>query len=236
MTEPSNEKHDRQIRSFVRRDGRITPGQSAALEELFPVWGLEPAIHSADDWVFDWKDIFGNDKAPVFEIGFGNGGNLLRQAAARPEDNFVGVEVYRSGCGQVLMEAKKSGLKNIRVICEDAVQVLAKRVADQSLSETWLFFPDPWHKKRHNKRRIVQADFAALVASKLADKGLFQMATDWAPYAEHMLEIMNAAPAFNNTDDDNGFITRPDNRILTHFEQRGLNKGHEVADLLFQKK
>lgn len=236
MTTEKPEKHDRQIRSFVRRDGRITPGQEAALEELFPVWGLEPDIHSDDEWTFDWAEIFGNDKPPVFEIGFGNGGNILRQAAARPEDNFVGVEVYRSGCGQVLMEAKKSGLENVRVICEDAVQVLMKRVADQSLSETWLFFPDPWHKKRHNKRRIVQADFAALVASKLGKQGLFQMATDWAPYAEHMLEVMNAAPDFENANVDNGYIDRPDNRILTHFEQRGLNKGHEVADLLFRKK
>lgn len=235
MVELSTEKHDRQIRSFVRRDGRITPGQSAALEELFPVWGLEPDIHSDDDWQFDWADIFGNTKAPVFEIGFGNGGNILRQAAERPEDNFVGVEVYRSGCGQVLMEAKKSGLKNVRVICEDAVQVLMRRVPDQSLSETWLFFPDPWHKKRHNKRRIVQTSFASLVASKLNENGLFQMATDWAPYAQHMLEVMNAAPEFTNTDSGNGYIDRPINRILTHFEQRGLNKGHEVADLLFRK-
>lgn len=236
MTHPSNQKHDRQIRSFVRREGRITPGQSAALEELFPVWGLEPDIHSGKEWTFDWAEIFGNNKPPVFEIGFGNGGNLLRQAAARPDDNFVGIEVYRSGCGQVLMEAQKSGLKNIRVICEDAVQVLLKRVGDKSLSETWLFFPDPWHKKRHNKRRIVQPDFAALVAGKLTDGGLFQMATDWAPYAEHMLEVMNAAPDFVNTHKGNSYIDRPDNRILTHFEQRGLNRGHEVADLLFQKK
>jgi tRNA (guanine-N7-)-methyltransferase len=236
MHDQIKEKHDRQIRSFVRRDGRITPGQSAALEQLFPVWGLEPDIHSSDQWTFDWAEIFGNDKPPVFEIGFGNGGNLLRQAAARPGDNFVGIEVYRSGCGQVLMEAKKSGLENIRVICEDAVQVLSKRVADQSLSETWLFFPDPWHKKRHNKRRIIQPDFAALVASKLLDGGLFQMATDWAPYAEHMLETMNASPSFANTNSKNSYIPRPDNRILTHFEQRGLNKGHEVADLLYQKK
>jgi tRNA (guanine-N7-)-methyltransferase len=232
----------RVVRSFVTRDGRLTPSQQKALDELFPLWGLDPKLSDGRDgsagdgleWHFDWAEIFGRQSAPTLEIGFGNGDNLAEQAAKNPDKDYVGIEVYRVGVGRLLNQIQQRGLTNLRVICADAVEVLNHRIADHSLSALWLFFPDPWHKKRHHKRRIVQAAFADLVASKVEQNGIWHLATDWVPYAEHMLEVLEAHPLWHNTAGAGQIVPPPENRIETHFEKRGLRKGHEVADLVYQ--
>lgn len=224
----------RPVRSFVTRDGRLTPSQQRAIDGLFPLWGLEPKLDDESDWQFDWSEIFSQPGNPVFEIGFGNGDNLAEQADRNRDINYVGVEVYRVGVGRLLNQIEKRGLTNLRVICADAVEVLNRRISNQSLSALWLFFPDPWHKKRHHKRRIVQTAFADLVAQKVQAGGLWHLATDWVPYAEHMMEVLEAHPKWQNTAGAGKILPRPDNRIETHFERRGLKKGHEVADLVYQ--
>ncbi|MDD9892449.1 MAG: tRNA (guanosine(46)-N7)-methyltransferase TrmB [Gammaproteobacteria bacterium] len=233
----------RVVRSFVTRDGRLTPSQQKALDELFPKWGLDPKLRDDRkqepgdglEWHFDWAEIFGRETAPVFEIGFGNGENLAEQAEKNPDKDYVGIEVYRVGVGRLLNQIEQRGLSNLRVICADAVEVLNHRVAPESLSALWLFFPDPWHKKRHHKRRIVQPAFADLVASKVTPSGIWHLATDWVPYAEHMLEVLEAHSAWENTAGPGQKVPPPDNRIETHFEKRGLRKGHEVADLVYKR-
>lgn len=233
----------RVVRSFVTRDGRLTPSQQKALDELFPLWGLDPKLGDGRDgsegdgleWQFDWAQIFGRKTAPILEIGFGNGDNLAEQAAKNRDKDYVGIEVYRVGVGRLLNQIQQRQLTNLRVICADAVEVLNHRIADHSLSALWLFFPDPWHKKRHHKRRIVQTAFADLVANKVEEKGIWHLATDWVPYAEHMLEVLEAHPRWQNTAGAGQIVPPPENRIETHFEKRGLRKGHEVADLLYQR-
>lgn len=232
----------RVIRSFVTRDGRLTPSQQKALDELFPLWGLDPKL--ADErkgeagdglsWQFNWDEIFGRPSAPILEIGFGNGENLAEQAANNPDQDYVGIEVYRVGVGRLLNQIQQRGLSNLRVICADAVEILNHRIADHSLSALWLFFPDPWHKKRHHKRRIVQTAFADLVARKVRQEGIWHLATDWTPYAEHMIEVLEAHPQWQNTAGKGVIVPPPANRISTHFEKRGLRKGHQVADLLYR--
>lgn len=224
----------RPVRSFVTRDGRLTPSQQRAIDELFPLWGLDPKLNDNASWQFDWSEIFDQPGKPIFEIGFGNGDNLAEQADRNRDQNYVGVEVYRVGVGRLLNQIEKRGLTNLRVLCADAVEVLNRRIANHSLAALWLFFPDPWHKKRHHKRRIVQTAFADLVASKVEPNGFWHLATDWVPYAEHMLEVLEAHPQWQNTAGAGKILPRPDNRIETHFERRGLKKGHEVADLVYQ--
>lgn len=224
----------RLVRSFVTRDGRLTPSQQRAIDELFPLWGLDPKVDQAEEWQFDWAEIFEQPGKPIFEIGFGNGDNLAEQADLNRDKNFVGVEVYRVGVGRLLNQIEKRGLTNVRVICADAVEVLNRRIADHSLSALWLFFPDPWHKKRHHKRRIVQTAFADLVACKVTAEGIWHLATDWVPYAEHMIEVLEAHPKWLNTAGAGQVLPPPDNRIETHFERRGLKKGHQVADLVYR--
>lgn len=225
----------RQVRSFVTRDGRLTPSQQRAIDELFPLWGLDPQTEQAEEWHFDWSEVFTQPGNPVFEIGFGNGDNLAEQADLNRDKNFVGVEVYRVGVGRLLNQIEKRGLTNVRVICADAVEVLNRRIADHSLSALWLFFPDPWHKKRHHKRRIVQTAFADLIARKVEADGIWHLATDWVPYAEHMMEVLEAHPRWFNTAGAGKTLPPPENRIETHFERRGLKKGHKVADLVFRQ-
>jgi len=218
----------REIKSFVRREGRITTSQKDALDTLWPRYGLDaPAVGT----VMDLPGLFGRTAPVVFEIGFGAGDALLYRAERAPEQDFIGVEVHRPGVGRVLNRAEKLGLGNLRVASHDAVEVLKQWLAPESLDELILEFPDPWHKTRHHKRRIVQPPFAALVASRLKPGGLFRLATDWGPYAEHMREVLDVAPDFAG-----GEVVRPDSRPITRFEARGERLGHVTTDLLYRRR
>ncbi|HHJ18069.1 MAG TPA: tRNA (guanosine(46)-N7)-methyltransferase TrmB [Gammaproteobacteria bacterium] len=217
------------IRSFVRREGRLTPGQQRALDELWTHYG-QP--FDAD---FNPVEVFGRSAPVTLEIGFGNGASLATMAANEPDVDFIGVEVHRPGVGHLLIRLEEQELTNVRVFCHDAVEVLEQRIGDASLDRVLLFFPDPWPKRKHHKRRIVQPDFVARIARKLKPGGLFHMATDWEHYAAHMLKVMQAAPGFVNCAPDGGYAERPAWRPATKFEQRGRRLGHGVQDLLFRR-
>ncbi|MEK6239833.1 MAG: tRNA (guanosine(46)-N7)-methyltransferase TrmB, partial [Escherichia coli] len=206
----------RRIRSFVRRQGRLTKGQEHALENYWPVMGVE---FSED--MLDFPALFGREAPVTLEIGFGMGASLVAMAKDRPEQDFLGIEVHSPGVGACLASAHEEGLSNLRVMCHDAVEVLHKMIPDNSLRMVQLFFPDPWHKARHNKRRIVQVPFAELVKSKLQLGGVFHMATDWEPYAEHMLELMSSIDFYKNLSESNDNLTLPSSRPETKFEQLG---------------
>jgi len=221
----------RTVRSFVRRAGRITPGQQRALDTLWPRYGLEfePQVADPAAW-------FGNARPLTLEIGFGNGDSLLEIARTNPERNFLGIEVHRPGVGKLLMSLEQAGIGNVRIICHDAVEVLRQQIPDGSLDRVLVFFPDPWPKKRHHKRRLIQPEFVSLLARKLRRGGRLHMATDWENYAEQMLEVMQASPEFENARAGGGFSQRPPDRPLTKFEQRGQRLGHGTWDLVFIKK
>jgi len=229
---PDTEKKPflRKIRSFVRREGRLTRGQQRGLEILWPQYGIEH-----DTGMLDLDQIFARQAPRVLEIGFGNGASLAEQAKQHPEIDFLGIEVHRPGVGNLLQVIEAEGLTNIRVMQEDAVEILKDQIPLASLDKVQLFFPDPWHKKKHHKRRIVQLEFAALLHEKLKPGGVFHMATDWQHYAEHMLEVMTAAKGFRNTSKTDDYVPRPESRPLTKFEQRGHRLGHGVWDLIFKK-
>lgn len=218
------------IRSFVVRAGRMTVGQQKALEDHWPHFGIEYAAAPLDLDV-----LFGRRAPRVLEIGFGNGDHLADLATARPEQDFIGIEVHPPGIGHLLHLVASRGLSNVRMVCHDAVEVLLHQVPPGSLDEVLLLFPDPWHKKRHHKRRIVQDAFVDLVATRLRIGGVFRMATDWVPYAEHMLEVMERSPRFRNLSTTNGYVPRYANRATTRFERRGERLGHEVRDLAFER-
>lgn len=221
----------RRIRSFVRREGRLTKGQEKAMGECWPTMGIDFVQQC-----LDWKEVFGNDNPVVLEIGFGMGASLVEMAKNAPEKNFIGIEVHSPGVGACLASAQEAGVTNLRVMCHDAVEVFEHMIPDNSLVTLQLFFPDPWHKKRHHKRRIVQLGFAEMVRQKLIiGEGIFHMATDWENYAEHMIEIMNEAPGYKNIAVDGDFIPRPDERPLTKFEARGHRLGHGVWDIKFHR-
>lgn len=220
----------RRIRSFVRRQGRLTKGQEFALENYWPVMGVEYETAPVD-----FAALFGREAPVTLEIGFGMGTSLVAMAQANPQQNFLGIEVHSPGVGACLATAHEEGVENLRVMCHDAVEVLQKMIPDNSLSMVQLFFPDPWHKARHNKRRIVQVPFAELVKSKLKLGGVFHMATDWEPYAEHMLEVMSSIDGYQNQSQSNDYVPRPDSRPVTKFEQRGHRLGHGVWDLMFER-
>ena len=220
----------RHIRSFVRREGRLTRGQQHAIDLLGPKFMLE-----FDQQQLDFDALFGRQAPRYLEIGFGDGKALAEMAAASPEVDFVGIEVHRPGVGSLLQRVDAQSLTNVRVICADVVEVLKTAFADTTLDKAFMFFPDPWHKKRHHKRRLLQPDFAELLRSKLKPGGIFHMATDWEDYAMHMLAVMNAAPGFQNTAADQSFVMRPAYRPLTKFEARGKRLGHGVWDLLFKR-
>jgi tRNA (guanine-N7-)-methyltransferase len=220
----------RTIRSFVRREGRLTPGQEKALNKLWPEFGIEE-----EGGVLNLDLLFGRNAPKVIEIGFGNGASLAEMAKAHPENDYLGIEVHRPGVGQLLMHIEEQGLTNLRVACTDAVEFLKNRIADNALSRVQLYFPDPWHKKRHHKRRIIQPAFVELLAQKIKQNGHLHMATDWEHYAEQMLNDLSESVLFNNCSKDNTFIPRPDYRPLTKFEQRGIRLGHGVWDLLFER-
>lgn len=220
------------IKSFVKREGRLTNAQAKAIEENWPTKGL-----TVEQGMLDLDKIFGRTAPTVLEIGFGMGKSFVEMATAAPQNNFIGIEVHRPGIGACLADAEEAGVENVRVFEHDAVEVLAQSIADNSLQRLQLYFPDPWHKTRHHKRRIVQADFVHTLRSKLAIGGTFHMATDWEPYAEHMMEVMTQAQGYANTSSEgiNGFVPRPNYRPITKFEVRGQKLGHGVWDLIFKR-
>ncbi|SCZ64866.1 tRNA (guanosine(46)-N7)-methyltransferase TrmB [Thiohalomonas denitrificans] len=228
MTE--KEPHHRRIRSFVRREGRFTPGQQRAFDTLWPQYGIE-----ADGSPIDFDAVFGHRAPRIVEIGFGNGESLAAMAASHPENDYLGIEVHRPGVGRLLQQLETEHIANVRVMSEDAVEILERQIPDTSLHGLLLFFPDPWHKKRHHKRRILQPAFVQLVRRKLEPGGFFHMATDWENYAEQMLEVMSAAEGFTNTSPSSDFVPCPDYRPKTKFERRGERLGHGVWDLVFEK-
>ncbi len=235
MTEPTPTpeqplEHRRTIKSFVMRAGRTTLGQQRGIELGWPKFGLE-----LSDGLRDFDQVFGRQAPRTFEIGFGMGHSTLEMAAAAPEQDFIGVEVHKPGVGALLSGLLSQNLQNVRVYSCDALEVLRECVADASLDRVLLFFPDPWHKSRHHKRRIVQPAFAELIRQKLKVGGVLHMATDWQPYAEHMLEVLSAAPGYRNLATDGAYVPRPAERPVTKFERRGERLGHGVWDLKFQR-
>lgn len=218
----------RRVRSFVLRQGRMTHGQDRALQELLPRYAVP-------EGPVDFQALFGRDARRTLEIGFGDGHNLAELARRHPEQDFLGCEVHRPGVGRLLLGIEADKLANVRVYPDDAIPFLKERVADASLDAILIYFPDPWPKKRHHKRRLIQADTAGLFASKLKTGGTLQLATDWEDYAGHALEALNACPAFRNRAADGGCVPRPAERPETKFERRGLTLGHRVFDLIFTK-
>ncbi|MCL1078288.1 tRNA (guanosine(46)-N7)-methyltransferase TrmB [Parashewanella spongiae] len=223
-------KYLRKVRSFVLREGRLTKGQAQAIESHWASMGLEYTPEG-----IDLNTIFNREADTVLEIGFGMGASLVEMAAAAPNNNYIGIEVHKPGVGTCLAGAAEANITNLRVYHHDAVEVLENSIADGSLARVQLFFPDPWHKKRHHKRRIVQLEFVELLRRKLKVGGVFHMATDWENYAEHMLEIMNAAPGYRNQSQTDNYVPRPEYRPLTKFEARGQRLGHGVWDLMFER-
>jgi tRNA (guanine-N7-)-methyltransferase len=221
----------RAVRSFVLRGGRLTEGQKRALDELWPRYGVGESAG-----VLDFADLFGNRAPVIAEIGFGNGESTWRMAASNPDQNFLGIEVHRPGVGHLLMKVREHRLENVRVACADAVAFLHDCVGDCSLAGVRLYFPDPWPKKRHYKRRIVQPDFVTLLARKMRPGGVLHMASDWVPYAEYMLQVMNECAAFENCAPEGGYSARPGWRPQTKYEARGQRLGHRVHDLIFRRK
>jgi tRNA (guanine-N7-)-methyltransferase len=215
------------VRSYVLRAGRITRAQKRALDELLPRFGIPYA-----EGILDLDTVFGRQAPRVLEIGFGNGDTLMQLATASPDKDFLGAEVHPPGVGHCLLAIEARALTNVRIIAHDAVEVLAKMVAPGSLDEVLLYFPDPWPKKRHHKRRIVQPAFVELVADRLKRGGMFRLATDWEPYAAWMLETVGASPRFGNAAPGGGFA-QGTLRGATRFERRGRRLGHEVFDLEF---
>ncbi len=225
----NEERHHRTIQSFVKREGRITRGQQRALDELWPAYGMTPGLP------VDFDALFGRTAPRTLEIGFGNGEALADIAGQQPEHDFIGIEVHRPGVGHLLQLLEKRGINNVRIYNTDAVKVLTDCIPDNSLDRLLLFFPDPWHKKRHHKRRIVQPGFVQLIARKLRHGGIFHMATDWQDYAEHALAVLQASDAFSNCAGDGNYSAKPEYRPLTKFELRGQRLGHGVWDLLFER-
>ena len=224
------DKIKRTIRSFVRREGRITPSQKQALEALWPSFGIDVDRNS-----INFEKEFGRQAPCIFEIGFGMGDSLVSMAQTHPENNYLGIDVHRPGLGNLLKKIEENKITNVRVLCGDAVEVLKNNIDNESLDAVYLFFPDPWPKKKHHKRRIVKSEFVQLIKEKLKTSGLFHMATDWENYAEHMVEVMLLAEGFVNKGNEQGFIERPDYRPLTKFENRGIKLGHGVWDIVFEK-
>lgn len=229
MSEENN-LYKRPIRSFVLRTGRKTPSQERAYEELWPKYGLSIASGK-----LDFQSLFGRNAEVVVEIGFGMGDSLVEMAMASPQQDFIGIEVHTPGVGRIMNLIEENGIGNLRVYSEDAVKVLDQCIPDTSLAKVQIFFPDPWHKKKHNKRRIVQPEFIQKLRSRLKPEGIIHLATDWQNYAEQMMEVMSAAEGFVNLAGEKNFSPKPDFRPVTKFELRGQRLGHGVWDLLFSK-
>ena len=225
---PDGVAHPRAIRSFVLRAGRTTTGQQRALDALGPRF-LVPYTATP----LDLRAAFGREAPTILEIGFGMGDATAHIAALMPERNFLCCEVHEPGVGALLKQVGERELSNIRIVQHDAVRVLEQMITPQSLAGIHIFFPDPWHKKRHHKRRLIQPPLVALLASRIAPDGYLHCATDWEPYAQQMMQVLSAEPMLVNTAD--GFAARPDYRPPTKFEKRGLRLGHGVWDLVFRK-
>lgn len=256
---PIDNRPARPIRSFVKREGKLTNGQKSAIDLLWPSHGVD-----LGESQIDLAELFGNDAPVVLEIGFGNGLSLAEMAETHADMNFFGIEVHRPGVGSCLVQAKKRALNNIRVSGDDAVLVLNQQIKDAALERIQIFFPDPWHKRRHHKRRLIQPDFVETLLKKLKPGGRIHVATDWQNYAEHVLAVLTANPSLLNTaakapvatdfesadgallldseswNDDSllaqGSASRPDYRPDTKYENRGIRLGHGVWDLVFEKK
>jgi tRNA (guanine-N7-)-methyltransferase len=220
----------RGIRSFVLRQGRMTAGQKKAYERNWPTFGL-----SREDGMIDPRAVFGREALLNLEIGFGMGQSLAEMAAAAPEQDFIGVEVHQAGVGALLKEIEERELKNVRIYSIDANEVIDLCLPDASVDRVLMFFPDPWHKKLHHKRRLVEPEFAQRFRHKLRVGGIFHLTTDWENYSEHMMEVLGASEGFVNTLGEGGFSPRPKDRPKTKFEERGLERGHGVWDLVFRR-
>ncbi len=224
------ERHHRPVRSFVRREGRITPSQQLALDTLWPKYGIEYTNTPID------LGIVFNHNAPIsIDIGFGNGVSMLEIAAKQSDWNHLGIEVHRPGIGRLLAQLEEKTITNVRVICSDAVDVFKNMIANDSIDRALVFFPDPWPKKRHHKRRLIQSEFVQLLAQKLKSNAVLHLATDWQPYAEWMLEVLENENTFSNQAGTGEFSEKPDYRPTTKFETRGQNLGHGVYDLIYQR-
>lgn len=230
MTENTLAPHKRRIKSFILRQGRYTSAQTNALENHWKDYGIE---HT--DSFINFEQVFGRNAPVTLEIGFGNGDSLLQQASEHPENDYVGIEVHGPGVGHFIHRICEKQLSNIRVIRFDAIDVLNKQIPDDSLSCLQLFFPDPWHKKKHNKRRIVQTEFLQLVRTKLKMGGRLHMATDWEHYAKQMLALGDAAEGFSNLTAIGEYANDKSPRAETKFERRGLKLGHGIWDIKHEK-
>ena len=240
--ETQTERPHRPIRSFVLREGRLTLGQTRAFAELWPRYGVDWDVGTK----LDPGLLFASDAAPTdrqspspevyLEIGFGNGMTLAQMAEAHPERRYLGVEVHRPGVGHLLLELERRGLTNVRVLRVDAVELLRQGLNTASLNGVYLFFPDPWPKQRHHKRRILTPTFVDLLARVIRSGGTFHVATDWTPYAEQMLKVLTQSEDFANTAPDGGWCERPVDRPVTKFERRGQTLGHAVHDLIFRRR
>jgi len=230
--DPEGVAHPRRIRSFVKRAGRTSTGQQRAIEEVGPRLLVPYAPQ-----VLDWEAAFGRTAPAILEIGFGMGETTAHIAQLRPQDNFLGCEVHEPGVGALLKLAGERDIGNIRIIQHDAVEVIAHMLTDNCLDGVHIYFPDPWHKKRHNKRRLVQPPLVRLLASRLKPGGYIHCATDWEEYAHQMVEVLSGEPALENTSKAaDGFAKRPDYRPITKFERRGVRLGHGVWDVVFRKR
>ena len=228
---PPEARPHRPVRSYVRREGRITRAQQRALTELWPRYGLEPG-----EAPLNLEAAFGRPAPVMLEIGFGNGDALAAMAAAHPQHNYLGIEVHRPGVGSLLLKLERLAIGNARVICADATQVLQQNIADGVLAAVYIFFPDPWPKKRHHKRRLLQAEFIQLLHLKLRPGGRLHVATDWRDYAESVMAELEAAPGFVNVAGRGDYAPRPGYRPETRFERRGQRLGHGVWDLIFERR
>ncbi len=224
MTETTH----RPIRSFVLRQGRMSNAQTRALETLLPRWGIP-----YQETLLDPDTAFGRAAPKILEIGFGMGDSTATIAAAHPQNDYLGIEVHGPGVGSLLNQIEALGLTNLRVIQHDAVEVLKHMIAPASLDGMHIFFPDPWHKKKHHKRRLIQPELVALLCEKLRPGGYLHAATDWQEYAEHILAALTAEPGLANTAAN--YAPKPDYRPLTKFEQRGIKLGHGVWDIVFRR-
>jgi len=229
MAKPTQSGHARTVRSFVTRAGRLTAAQQRALVELWPKFGV-----AFESQPLDLDALFGRRVPRVMEIGFGNGDHLAALAKAHPECDYLGVEVHRPGVGRLLLAIGAQELTNLRIVCHDAVAVLEQQIPPRSLDEVLILFPDPWPKKRHHKRRLIQPPFVALLAERLKIGGVLRLATDWQAYAEQMLEVLDAAPQLANVAAHERFMPRPVERARTRFELRGERLGHAVWDLAYR--
>lgn len=229
MTQTENHDSKRPLKSFVIRASRLTTSQKNALDSL---WGSY--VLSFDNELIDLESAFPEAKPIVIEIGFGMGDSLLEMAMADPNRNYLGIEVHRPGVGKLLHGIESNKVTNLKIVSHDALEVIQNGFPADSIDELLIFFPDPWHKKRHNKRRLIQSEFIQMVRSRLKIDAQIHMATDWQPYGEHMMEVMSAAEGFSNCNGANNYWTSP-KRPETKFERRGIKLGHGVWDLLFKR-